>query len=180
MLQRLLAEKREAILRRWLDLVLDAYPADTRNFLRSPKNQFTNPVGHTITEGLVSLYDQLQGKDEPVAVVQAVDRLMRVRAVQDMTPSEALGFIPALKPILREELRELQGEDLQALRALEDRIDRLTLLAFDIYSGCKEGLYRIRVEEIRNRTERLLKMANLVFDWSEQEEHQPGQGPCGL
>ncbi len=64
MLQRLLAEKRDAILRRWLDLVLDAYPADTRNFLRSPKNQFTNPVGHTIKEGLVCLYNQLTGEDE--------------------------------------------------------------------------------------------------------------------
>lgn len=180
MLQRLLAEKRDAILRRWLDLVLDAYPADTRNFLRSPKNQFTNPVGHTIKEGLVCLYNQLTGEDEQLGAVQAVDRLVRVRAVQDMTASQALGFIPALKTILREELRELLKEDPEALRALEDRIDRLTLLAFDIYSGCKERLYQIRVEEIRTRTERLLKMANLVFDWSGEEGQEAAQEPQGL
>ncbi len=112
--------------------------------------------------------------------VQAVDRLVRVRAVQDMTASQALGFIPALKTILREELRELLKEDPEALRALEDRIDRLTLLAFDIYSGCKERLYQIRVEEIRTRTERLLKMANLVFDWSGEEGQEAAQEPQGL
>lgn len=180
MLQRLLAEKKEAILRRWLDLVLDAYPADTRNFLRSPKNQFTNPVGHTITEGLVSLYKQLQGEDDPVGAAQAMDRLVRVRAVQNMTPSEAVGFIPGLKLILREELKELLREDPQALRELEDRIDRLTLLAFDIFSGCKERLYQIRIQEIRTRTERLLKMANLVVDWSGQQGHGPAQELPGL
>ncbi len=181
MLQKLLAEKREAILKRWLDVVLDAYPADTRNFLRSPKNQFTNPVGHTIAQGMVLLYDQFLLADElPPQTHQALDRLVRIRAVQNMTASEALGFIPALKLILREELGELLGEDLQDLRGLEDRIDRLTLLAFDIYSACKERLYQIRVEEIRTRTERLLKMANLVFDWPEEQSHEPAQEPQGL
>lgn len=176
MLQRLLAEKREVILKRWLDLVLDAYPADTRNFLRSPKNQFTNPVGHTITQGLACLYDQLLGEHKPPVAVQAMDRLVRVRAVQDMTPSEAVGFIPALKPILREEFCELLKEDPHALRELEDRVDLLTLLAFDIYSHCKQRLYEIRVEEIRTRTERLLKMANLVFDWSGEQGQEPAPG----
>ncbi len=180
MLQRLLAEKRELILRRWLDLVLDAYPADTRKFLRSPKNQFINPVGHTISEGVASLYNQLLGEEDPQAAAQAMDRLVRVRAVQDMRPSQALGFIPALKPILREELEELLEKDPEALRELEDRIDRLALLAFDVYSSCKERLYRIRVEEIRTRTERLLNMANLAFDWSGEEAQEPPQGPAGL
>jgi len=174
-LQRLLAEKREAILRRWLDLILDSYPADTRGFLRSPKNQFTNPVGHTITEAIASLYEQLLQGDRLEEAAEAMERLIRVRAVQDMAPSEAVGFIPALKNVLRQEMGQLPGEDLQALQELEQRIDGLTLQAFDLYSLCKERLYQIRVDEIRMRTERLLKMANLVVEWPEQE----GDGMAG-
>lgn len=180
MLQRLLAEKREGILRRWLDLILETYPVDTRSFLRSQKNQFTNPVGHAIIEGIGALYNQLLEGDTFQEASEAMDKLIRIRAVQDLPPSVALGFIPALKEILREEIgRAPADDDPEGLRELEARLDRMVLLAFDLYSRCREQLYQIRVNEVRVRTERLLKMANLVYELPEEAKAGLGQGPPG-
>lgn len=169
MLERFLAEKREVILKRWLDVILETYPADTRSFLTSKKGPFTNPVGHTLKEGINSLFSQLlQGGDFQEASKE-VDKLIRLRAVQDVSPSEAVGFIFALKGIVREELGAKAEVEPEGLEELNARIDRMGLMAFDLYSACREKLYEIRVNEIRRRTERLLKMAGFTYEVPQQE-----------
>lgn len=168
MLKGMLEEKRERILKRWLELILETYPADTRNFLRNHRNQFTNPVGHALVQGLSALYEQLSKGEESPGGHEAVERLVRIRAVQDMPPSQALGFIPALKEILREELGSFIVHDPERIRELEAGVDRMALMAFDVYSRCREQLYEIHVRELRSRTERLLKMAGLVYELAEE------------
>jgi hypothetical protein len=59
----------------------------------------------------------------------------------------------------------LSGE----LQAFENRIDDIALLAFDIYSQCRQKIYEIRVNEVKNQLGRLLKRANLTFEIPEQE-----------
>lgn len=161
MLRSLLVERKEAILRRWVDAVIETYPADSRQFLTSRRNPFTNPVGHAIEEGIAALYSHLLEQREPEEASPAIEKLMRIRAVQDMSPSQAVGFVFALKGILREELGEADPGE---LRELEIRIDSLGLMAFDLYTKCRERLYEVRVNEIRRRTERLLRLANIVYE----------------
>jgi hypothetical protein len=40
---------------------------------------------------------------------------------------------------------------MEELSALETRIDRLALLAFDCYMKCREKIYEIRLGELRRR-----------------------------
>ena len=41
----LLLRNEAAILKRWFNLILETYPADTAPLMRKDKDRFTNPVG---------------------------------------------------------------------------------------------------------------------------------------
>jgi hypothetical protein len=170
-LSNLLYEKRSAILKRWFDLILESYPAETAQFFKNKKNRFSNPVGYTISQGVESLFDEiLQGIDtEKVSLF--LDNIIRVRAIQDFTPSKAVSFIFLLKKVLREELdREIQeNSNAEELRTIESRIDDLALLAFDIFMKCREKIYELKAMQLNNQTYTLLKKAKLIVDLEEQE-----------
>ena len=95
-----------------------------------------------------------------------LDGIIRVRAVQDFTPSQAVSFIFSLKNVIREELElEIKKRSLSDdLLALEARIDRLALLAFDLFVNRREKLYKIRADEAKNQVSRLLIRAGLVSE----------------
>jgi len=50
------------------------------------------------------------------------------------------------------------------LVAFESKIDGLALRCFDIYNQCRQKIFEIRVNEVRNESSRLLKMAGLVYE----------------
>lgn len=168
---RLLEEKKSAILDRWFDLVLETYPADTQRFLKKQKSRFGNPVAHEISQGIEGIFDQLVKGGEDEAISPFLDRIVRIRAVQEFTPAQALGFIFGLKRVIREELASsLAGSPFPTeLIECEARIDRLALLAFNIYMGCKEQIFQLRVDEVKNRVGALLRRAKLVCDLSETD-----------
>lgn len=164
--KRLLKEK-GAILREWFDHVLGTYPPETARFMKREPNQFANPVGHTIHHGLEGVLEEfLQGMDAD-KMSSSLDQVIRIRAVQGFSPSQALAFIFHLKNIIRETLRdEIRGSQvsLHKLEELDSRVDAIALLAFNLYVGCREKLYENRVNEVKNRTFRLLQRANLVAE----------------
>jgi hypothetical protein len=178
MLEQLLVQQKDAILRRWLDLILEAYGPDARSFLRTHKDPFANPVGHALSEGMKGLFDGLVQGLGAAEIAPFLDRMVRVRAVQDLPPSGAVGFILSLKAVIREALGdELDSNELTLpLRRLEGRIDALTLQAFDAYELCRERIHEIRVNEVRNRTYRLLKRYNLISELEAPEAESPVAG----
>jgi hypothetical protein len=128
--------------------VVDTYPQDTARFLAAGADPFANPVGHTIREGLGRLYDGLAADVTHADLCAAIDGIVRIRAVQEFAPSAAVGFVYALKGILREELTSV-GLDAAGHAAIEGGVDRLALAAFDAYMKCREKIFEIRVREIR-------------------------------
>jgi hypothetical protein len=140
---------REAVLDRWFQVALATYPADAARFLASDANRFSNPVGHTVRESLSRVYDGLAGAPDPAALAAAVDGMVRIRAVQEFSPSGAIGFVFALRQILREELAEA-GLAPADLALLDAAVDRAALAAFDVYMQCREKIFDIRVREIRS------------------------------
>jgi hypothetical protein len=150
----LLAQNRSAIVQKWFDRIVKTYPANSQKFIKEQKDPFANPVGSTILRGIEGLYAELLGEMKTGKVTNYLDPIMRIQAVQGFSPSEALSFIPFLKGIIREELKgEIQGRRVvEELSEIETRIDRLTLLAFDHYMKCREKIYTIRSEELRNRS----------------------------
>ena len=133
----------EAILERWVERTVESYPPPALPFLKGDGDPFRNPVGHTLRESLAILLRQLMTDMDPDRIARAVDAIVRLRAVQDLSASQAVGFLFLLKPILR----DLAAEQDQA--RLDDRIDQIALMAFDNYMRCREELADIRINESR-------------------------------
>jgi hypothetical protein len=172
-LENLLSQKRFAIVERWFQLILDTYPADTSSFLKKQKDRFANPVGNTISQGIEAIYGELVQGAGLDKVSSFLDTIIRIRAIQDFSPSQAVAFVFSLKKAIREELENeaLDEEVARELLALEFRIDGLALLSFDIYMKCREKVYELRANEVKNRMFKLLERANLI---SEIPDLNPG------
>lgn len=181
-LEEILLEKRSAILSRWRKTALQAYAPDTVKFLKSQKDVFANPVGGDLYEGTENLLFGLARGVEFSEMRPALDRIVRIRALQKMPPSEALGFILSLKSIIRETLGgRIEDEGLSGdVKVLEDRIDELALLAFDSYMACYSDLAEIRVRDEKRRLHMLLKRAGLLVDTPGGETDLPDLRDGGL
>jgi hypothetical protein len=177
-LKSLLQEKKTSIVKKWCDVVLSTYPEQSQKFLRKQKDAIANPVGRSIVEGIESVYDELVDEADSRKISGLLDDIVRVRAVQDFSPSRAVGFIFGLKQIIKEELAKeiLQNGISEEWAAFETRLDGLALLCFDVYSECRQKLFDIRVNEIRNQSHRLLKMAGLAYELPEDYESPGGGG----
>ncbi len=136
-----LAGKRGAILKKWLEQTLASYPGQTTGFLRNEKDRFRNPVGHTLKEGLATLLDEIVGEMDAAKIRPALESIVRLRAVQDFTPTQATGFVFALRQILS---GNLEGG---GPTTWQKRIDEMALLAFDLYMKCREEIYEIKARE---------------------------------
>jgi hypothetical protein len=171
MLDRKIEERRDEILERWIDDIIEGYPEETAKFLRSKKDRFANPVGAGLREGFAELLDGVFNGVEPGELTSALDRVIRVRAVQEFSPSAAVGFVFNLRDLLRALAAE--GVD-SSLDALDHRIERLALCAFDVYMRCREDMWRIRAQEIRNQSVGIMER---VAEWRERREESSEKVP---
>lgn len=171
-LKSLLEQKKSTIVKKWCDVVLSTYPQESQKFLRKQKDRFANPVGRAIFEGIESIFDELLHEANTDKIALFLDNIIRVRAVQDLSPSQAVGFIFGLKKVIREELESeiLKEEITEDLAAFYSKIDALALFCFDIYTQCRQQIFDIRVKEVKNQSARLLKMAGLVYEIPETGE----------
>ena len=170
-LEKLLQQKKSVILERWFDSILETYPTDTRRFLQKKKNRFANPVAHEISRGIEEIFNNILKGANSEDVSPFLDKIIRIRAVQDLSPSQALGFMFDLKKLIREELAENMGESRisEDVWELERKIDAMGLMSLDIYTKCREKLYELRVKEVKNRVGRLIERANMMGGIPEKE-----------
>ena len=166
------AKHRDEILKRWIDRVFDSYPEETAKFLRSNADPFANPVAAGLHEGLAELLDGVIGGVEPEDLMPALDRVIRVRAVQDFSPSEAIGFIFELKSLVRE-VAAAAAEETSRLPS-DAIIERLGLCAFDVYVNCREEMWKIRAREIRKQSVGIMER---VAAWKERREEKSEKVP---
>jgi len=172
-LRELLKKQRTSIVDKWFDLIIESYPADTATFLKG-KGGFTNPVGQTTSQGVEDIFDGLLIDADPSDIAPFLDSIIRIRAIQDFTPSQAVNFIFLLKKVIRDEFLSQTDAlgDKEGLRdefhALDEKIDTLSLLSFDIFMKCREKLYDLKANELRDRTLWLLKKSNLLTEMPEE------------
>ena len=169
-LKDLLLEKKAALIKKWLNEIYSEYPADASQFLKGQKDRFLNPVGHTFEEVIEGLFGQvLSGTPESEESLLLLNDIIRIKAVQQFSPLQALSFIFLLKKVLYMELGKkiAQHHLFDELRSVESNIDKMALNAFNIYMKCKEHICEIRVNEVKTMTSRLLRRANLVCDLGE-------------
>ncbi len=150
---------------------METYPADSRQFLRKEKDTFANPVGTILGQELDALLDAFISRSDAGKIKGCLENILRIRAVQDFSPSGAVGFILELKRIIREllEAKRLGNGMGVEIEAFDKSVDDLLLLAFDVYSNFRNKLYELRVHEAKNQVGRLLKRANLVCEIPDAE-----------
>jgi RsbT co-antagonist protein rsbRD N-terminal domain len=129
----------------WFAETIESYPRLTAGFLASEKDRFRNPVGHALRSSMKAMLQELLGDMNTEKIAAALDGIVRVRAVQDFKPSEALAFVFLLRSILR-------ATNLSRPAMIEARIEQLALMAFDQYMKCREEVAAARANEIRRRT----------------------------
>lgn len=168
-----LERKKSDIVKMWFDHILASYPPDTARFYKAQKDPFANPVGPSTKQGLSEVFDEVLGDMDCNVIVASLDTIIRIRAIQNFTPSDALAFIPELKKILRKtfkkELKDIK--ELEQLSRVDERIDQLTLMAFDIYLKCREKIYELKVSTEREKIYKAFARAGLI---TEANEEGPG------
>ena len=93
----LLKKEKEGILKRWFDLILGTYPPDTAALMQKGKDLFTNPVGSTISEEIEALFKGLLENESSESLSASLNSILKIRSVQDFSPSKAVGFVFLLK-----------------------------------------------------------------------------------
>ena len=144
---KILKEKQQTILDKWFQNVAESYPEETTQFLGRKGDRFANPVGHALRQGLGGLLEGLLSEAQPEDLAPHLDEIVRIRAVQEFSPSVAVMFIFSLKKIARDVCGEEQP---QGLPDFDAAVDRLGLQAFDNYMACRERLFEIKVKELRD------------------------------
>lgn len=156
------ATRREKIIGKWLDAVFATYPFETTGFMRTRMDQFGNPVGYATRRAAEVLYDAVCGADvDQEAVHSALEAFIKVRAVQDFRPDQAVGTLFLIKPILREFflVDALAAGTFQDYLEMESRVDTLALMAFNFYVADREVVFTERVTEQRRATAHLKRWA---------------------
>jgi len=136
------------IVEKWIERLADLHPQSAAALRALQPDPFRNPVGHAIRNGLSQLWEQIQGDMNPDAIDSALDAILRIRAVQTLSPSQAVGFVIELRAILRHAPATFD------LVLLENRIDQLALAAFDKYVQCRDQICAVRLHETERLTHR--------------------------
>ena len=134
----------DELVEQWFVQTLESYPHLASPFLASEKDPFRNPVGNALRSGMAILLQELRGNMDAANIAPALDKIVRIRAVQDFTPSEAVGFVFLVRSILL-------GTNPPRPAMIEAHIDQLALMAFDQYMKCREQIAEVRANEAGRR-----------------------------
>lgn len=155
-----LAAQKSAIVKAWLGRTLQTYPEQSSRFLSQETDPFRNPVGQTLAATFPALFDQLVEGVDAATLFRLLDPIVRIRAVQDFSAAQAVAFIFVLKRVVREALPG--GPDGEGLATVEDRIDEMALVAFDLFMTCREQIYEIKAKAAKRR----------LFVWERMHEER--------
>ncbi len=78
-------------------------------------------------------------------IISFLDPIIRIRAIQNFSPSQAVSFIFLLKKTIRENIKKGISEE-----------------QLYLYMQCKEKIYDLKANEMRNSTYKAFKRAGLV------------------
>jgi len=152
-LEDLLRLRKDAVVERWVGDVIGAYPAAAAAVLTRRKDRFANPVGHSLRTGLGGIFAALLDGQDMETVQGHLREIIRIRALQELTAPQAVGFVFGLKDAIRAEIGPANGDpDLWSqLADLERRIDEIALAAFDVFVECREKVCELRVNEVKRQ-----------------------------
>jgi hypothetical protein len=163
-LKDLLQKEKSTILRKWFDLILETYPSDAATLMRKERDPFSNPVGSTISSAIEVLFQGLCDGASAAALSPSLDAIIKIRSVQDFSPSKGVAFVFLLKKAVEESLKgEIEEPGIgQEWLSFQGRIDELGLQAFDLYVACREKINEIRISQARTEKEMALRLMERI------------------
>lgn len=149
-LAKVLRNNRKRIVEQWVDYTLSTYKSS--RFFRQEGDNFANPIGGVTKEALAELFLLLADNSEPETFVKPIEKIVRLRAIQDFAPSQAVSPFHAVKHITRDILAKDSKHShlINELYDFEFAVDMAVLAAFDIYLDSRERLYKVRLEELHS------------------------------
>ena len=161
-----LERHRKKITEQWIKRVIESYPADSSKFLSVGNNRFANPIGHILKENIPIVFDEILKGESSDELNEALEAVIRLRAVQEFSASQAVGFLYQLKTLIREEFKSIAGKDanIEELLDFESSIDAAMLLAFDIFMEMKSKIYEIKSNEQRKTFSKMIDRLNKKYE----------------
>ena len=150
----ILEKHKKEIVSSWTEAVFNTYPLETTGFLRTTSDPFTNPVANMTRQAANVLFDAVIGDNvDPEEVKKSLERFIRLRAVQKFAPSQNMAVFFLMKPIARQAVLNevMDNGQLAEYLAMEERLDTLALLAFDMFTEARETLAEARIKEIKSQ-----------------------------
>ncbi len=149
----IIEKKRDSIVEMWLNTLFSTYHPKTAQFLENKRNKFDNPVGSAFKEAIGPLFDEIVGDFDQEKIRQCLDEIIRIRAVQDFIPSQAIGIFVVLKDVVRKVIpsKEMGPEIYEELFIFDAKVDRMALMAFDVYMACRERIWEIKLNDFKKR-----------------------------
>lgn len=164
-LKEVLRAHEKELLSGWFEQMMHSYPVEARKYFKKVNSEFTNPVGASLYHSLDKLLQTLlSDAPDADAVNENVHMILRIKAVQEVLPSQAVSFVPALKQIVEQVCGKAlkdAGVTTQEWLDFYSDLDTVGLYAFDSYSESRELIYKMRLDQIR-QTNDILVRADLV------------------
>ncbi|MCK5836473.1 MAG: RsbRD N-terminal domain-containing protein [Desulfobacula sp.] len=162
-LKQILKKNKELFIKRWFRATINTYPAESARFLGKDSNRFDNPIGATTHETIEDVMNLILGDFNQETLEKALDPVIRIRAVQSFSASEAVSFVFALKEI---------GEDIiddSLIREFDKLVDQIALASFNKLMKCKEDIFLLKTTESKRLIHSALERAGLVAELTEED-----------
>ena len=162
-LKQILEKSKNSFIDKWFQATIDTYPEQTSKILGKDADRFDNPVGAITRETVEDVFNHLLEEYSQDSLEKKLDPIIRIRAVQAFTASEAVSFVFKLKQIGKELL------DNSFHLEFFELVDIIALASFNRFMQCKEEIFLLKATESKRRIHRAFERAGLVAELTEEE-----------
>jgi hypothetical protein len=162
-LKKTIKKNRNQLLESWFDATINTYPEESARILGKKSDRFDNPIGAVTRETLEDVLNLITEDFSRDGLEQALDPVIRIRAVQTFDPANAVSFVFALKEIGESVIEKADIINFYRL------VDEMALAAFNRYMKCREDIFLLKATESKRRIHRAFERAGLVAELSEDD-----------
>lgn len=162
-MKKTIKKNRNQLLESWFDATINTYPEESARILGKKSDRFDNPIGAVTRETLEDVLNLITEDFSREGLEQALDPVIRIRAVQTFDPANAVSFVFALKEIGESVIEKADIINFYRL------VDEMALAAFNRYMKCREDIFLLKATESKRRIHRAFERAGLVAELSEDD-----------
>ena len=160
MIKKHLKKNKKKILNSWFCILMDVFPKDKSQFLRKNKDSFANPIGSISFKSLENIILELSENFNEKKIKKDLEAILKILAIQEFKPSVALSFVLPLKKIIKDTIKEKNID----FSNIDLQIEKMLLIAFDIFIANRELIFKFKANHIKERTLNLLQKSGVLCE----------------